>query len=50
MVKIQKDNIIKEVSDNIVSNYLNLGWELVDEKKVVKETKEKKSSFSSKVE
>jgi hypothetical protein len=37
MVKVKKDNVEKTVSENVLSDYLRLGWELV------KETKESKT-------
>ena len=33
MVKVQKNNIIKEVQENVVDDYLRLGWVIVKDKK-----------------
>ena len=43
MVKMKKDNIVKEISDNLISDYEKLGWEIVKEPKIEKfgENKEK---------
>lgn len=43
MIKVQKDKIIKEVQDNVLSDYLRLGWVKVEEKG----NKPKENSFSS---
>lgn len=45
MIKIRKDNIIKEVQENILPEYLRLGWEVV--KNEVQEIKSKNSSANN---
>lgn len=32
-MKMRKDNVIKDISENLVSIYKNLGWEIVKEGK-----------------
>lgn len=43
MTKVQKDKVVKEVQDNVLSDYLRLGWIKVEEKN----NKPKENSFSS---
>ena len=43
MTKVQKDKVIKDVKDNVLSDYLRLGWVKVDEKN----NKPKENTFGS---
>lgn len=43
MTKVQKDKVVKEVQDNVLSDYLRLGWVKVEDKN----NKPKENSFSS---
>lgn len=45
MVKIKKDNIVKEIQNNVLDDYLRLGWEVV--KNEIKFDKPKNSSTNN---
>ena len=45
MVKIRKDNIVKEIQENILPEYLRLGWEVIKDE--IKEIKPKDSSTNN---
>ena len=38
-IKMQKDDVIKEIPENLISDYLFMGWSEVKETKVQVETK-----------
>lgn len=42
-IKMQKDNVIKEIAENLVSDYSFMGWSKVEESKVEEPKFEKKS-------
>jgi hypothetical protein len=33
-VKVQKDSVIKEIPENLISDYTFMGWSVVEDKKV----------------
>jgi len=39
-MKVEKDGVVKEIPDNIISDYKSAGWNIINENK--KETKPKK--------
>lgn len=40
VMKVEKDGVVKEIPDNIISDYKSAGWNIINENK--KETKPKK--------
>lgn len=53
-MKVEKDKIVKDVADNVVSDYISAGWKMCEEttknaksKSNAKEVKEKLSGFDS---
>ena len=46
-IKMQKDNVIKDIPENLISDYSFMGWSKVEEKKKIdiEEPKFEKKSF-----
>ena len=44
-IEMQKDDIIKNVDENIVSLYMNMGWKQVEQPKKVKSEEVTKKSI-----
>lgn len=44
-IKMQKENVVKDIPENLISEYAFMGWSKVEEKKVEESSKSDRKIF-----